>query len=72
MFAAIDTSIFLSLTQPSNRVAGLRVFPGPGLALLDMVSRTRLLSWLVVRYMTVCSYKEQMAAVQGPSFTILR
>ena len=45
---------------------------GLGLALLDMVSRTRLLSWLVVRYMTVCSYKEQMAAVQGPLFTILR
>ena len=33
---------------------------------------TRLLSSLIVRYMTVCSHKEQMAVISSPSFTILR
>jgi hypothetical protein len=50
---------------------GLHVFPGAGLAALDMVSRTRLSSSLVVRYMTVCSYIEQMT-ISRSSFPILR
>jgi hypothetical protein len=50
---------------------GLHVFPGADLAALDMVSRTRLSSGLVVRYMTLCSYKEQMA-ISKLSFTVLR
>jgi hypothetical protein len=59
----------MTATAPS--FFGLHVFPGAGLAALDMVSRPRLSSSLVVRYMTVCSYKEQMA-ISKPSFTILR
>jgi hypothetical protein len=50
---------------------GLHVIPGAGLVALDTVSRTRLSSSLVVRYMTLCSYKEQTAMTRS-SFPILR
>ncbi|ASW02807.1 hypothetical protein [Paraburkholderia aromaticivorans] len=53
-----------------NQRRGLHVFPGAGLRALDMVSATRLLSSLVVRYMTVCSYKEQMTGIPRPSSII--
>jgi hypothetical protein len=50
---------------------GLHVIPGAGLVALDTVSRTRLSSSLVVRYMTLCSYKEQTAIARS-TFPILR
>jgi hypothetical protein len=55
----------------ANTPESLHVFPGAGLAALDMVSRTRLSSGLVVRYMTLCSYIEQMPISKLP-FTVLR
>jgi hypothetical protein len=53
-----------------NHLRGLHVFPGAGVAALDTVSAARLLSRLVVRYMTVSSYKEQMSRISNPLFII--